>query len=71
MLAPKVLLSEGEEWSVGETMCDTPLFTCPPASTASEIHWLWQCVFMKLDSWPLQSPKLLKREQYELFKMRR
>lgn len=70
MLAPKMLLSE-EEWSVGEAICNTPIFTHPPSSTASEIHWMWQCVFMKLDSLPLQSPKLLKREEYEIFKMRR
>lgn len=47
MLASKMLLSE--EWSVGKAMSNIPIFIHPYASAANEIHWLWQCVFMKLD----------------------
>lgn len=66
MVAPTMLVSGEEECSMGKALCYTSILACPPAYTASKIQQLWQCVIMKLDSWPFH-----KREEYELSSMRR
>lgn len=52
MVAPKMLVSGEEECSMGKALCYTSILACPPVYTASKIQQLWQCVIMKLDSWP-------------------